>query len=393
MVLYECDRCHKTFSLKGNYTRHTNRKNPCKEKPVPELPNYVCIRCHKVFTRKSHYDSHMKRKNPCKEKETPDQPNYVCVRCKKEFDKKGDYDRHLKRKNECKEVKQQIEEKIKCKFCGREFETQFGRLMHNKHNMCNQMKQMIILLDDNKRITEKDENLIEENKRVLEENKQTAEENKLIVEENKRLKEELKILQSQTNINSNNNTNSNNTNTTTTTTTNSNNTNNINMTFNITNRIVAFGSEDISKIKADDEVKHFIEIKPNQVGINELTRLIHFNEKFPENHNILLNDPEKTHIQIYDGKQWETTNTNEAYECIKKRVSDVMEEILDDWKKKGTLDILTEKKHDLYIDDLGSEIGRLYRQELDDKLIDIMYKNRKMVEKTKNAREQMMLQS
>jgi uncharacterized C2H2 Zn-finger protein len=374
MVKYECNRCHKTFNLKGNYTKHIERKNPCKERPMPELPSYVCNRCHKIFNRKSNYDRHMKRKNPCKEKENPDQPNYVCVRCKKEFERKGDYDRHLKRKNECKEVKQQTEEKIKCQFCGKEFETQFGVSMHIQNKVCNQMKQMIILFDDNKRITEQDKQLIEENKRIA--------------EENNRLKEELKVLQLQSqekNINSNNNTtNSNNS------TTNSNNTNNI--TFNITNRIVAFGSEDISKIKEDDDVKHILKFRPNQVGINELTRLIHFNEKFPENHNIFLNDPEKTHIQIYDGKQWETTKTKEAYECIKKRVSDSMEEILDDWKKNGTLEYLTEHKHISYISDLGSEIGRLYRQELDDKLIDIMYKNRGMVEKTKNAQEQMMLQ-
>jgi len=29
MVMYECERCLKTFTLKGDYDRHVNRKKPC----------------------------------------------------------------------------------------------------------------------------------------------------------------------------------------------------------------------------------------------------------------------------------------------------------------------------------------------------------------------------
>ena len=31
MVIYICDRCYKEFDHKSKYSRHLNRKNPCKK--------------------------------------------------------------------------------------------------------------------------------------------------------------------------------------------------------------------------------------------------------------------------------------------------------------------------------------------------------------------------
>jgi uncharacterized C2H2 Zn-finger protein/uncharacterized protein (UPF0335 family) len=37
MVLYECDKCNKTFNLKGDYDRHVNRKYSCAKIPVKKI--------------------------------------------------------------------------------------------------------------------------------------------------------------------------------------------------------------------------------------------------------------------------------------------------------------------------------------------------------------------
>jgi DNA-directed RNA polymerase subunit RPC12/RpoP len=52
MTQYVCNRCGKTFSLKGDYMRHLNRKNPCVS-VSDECDNktYECNYCHKTFTR------------------------------------------------------------------------------------------------------------------------------------------------------------------------------------------------------------------------------------------------------------------------------------------------------------------------------------------------------
>lgn len=83
MVLYNCERCDKIFGLKGDFTRHLNRKNPCKlllikdqfcshllpinniqsEQTTPsKMDNYKCDTCLKKFTKKSNYVRHQKNK-------------------------------------------------------------------------------------------------------------------------------------------------------------------------------------------------------------------------------------------------------------------------------------------------------------------------------------------
>jgi hypothetical protein len=73
MVVYECDKCNKTFSQKSHYIRH-NKKRPCDtltkiiNNVIPVYENKVtniCIYCQHSFSTKTNLVVHMKKN--CKE--------------------------------------------------------------------------------------------------------------------------------------------------------------------------------------------------------------------------------------------------------------------------------------------------------------------------------------
>ena len=59
MPEYKCEVCLKIFKQKSDYTRHINRKNPCKENRL-----YKCIKCGKELKSYGSLHNHMK-KNVC----------------------------------------------------------------------------------------------------------------------------------------------------------------------------------------------------------------------------------------------------------------------------------------------------------------------------------------
>ena len=62
-VYYQCDNCKRNFALKGDYTRHMNRKTPCsilKNKKLGDKPKIFTCECGKTFKRKDHYEKHLK---------------------------------------------------------------------------------------------------------------------------------------------------------------------------------------------------------------------------------------------------------------------------------------------------------------------------------------------
>ena len=83
MVLYTCEKCKKEFSLKGDYTRHLNKKIPCSPKitepckksskhtevPIESNP-LMCNYCKKIFSRKDALNRHLVDR--CKVKKSQD---------------------------------------------------------------------------------------------------------------------------------------------------------------------------------------------------------------------------------------------------------------------------------------------------------------------------------
>lgn len=60
--IYQCDRCKLTTNKLSNYTRHINRKNPCKENEFVnvERKEHICLKCGYKFTRNHDLKRHLK---------------------------------------------------------------------------------------------------------------------------------------------------------------------------------------------------------------------------------------------------------------------------------------------------------------------------------------------
>lgn len=144
MVEYKCERCNKIFKLKIDFTRHIERKNPCK------IPTQT---------------------NP---KQTQNQPcELECVHCKTKFTHKNSLYRHNKI----------------CKYnIGNEKERIYRKLMARVN-----------------KLEEKYKHITEENELIKQENEIIKRENNLLNEKIKQIKYRPKII-NKNNKNSNNNT-------------------------------------------------------------------------------------------------------------------------------------------------------------------------------------------
>ena len=98
-VKYQCTKCSKTFSNRGNLNQHLNRKNPCDKNRT-----YRCKKCSHVFNSKTDLERHKNRKTSCvtgeKDASIPD--IHMCKYCKNEFATKYSLKRHYK---SCKDKK------------------------------------------------------------------------------------------------------------------------------------------------------------------------------------------------------------------------------------------------------------------------------------------------
>jgi hypothetical protein len=114
---------------------------------------------------------------------------------------------------------------------------------------------------------------------------------------------------------------------------NNNQTNNIqtNNTQNIVQNIslVAFGKEDLSKIDIKEIIKNINGFETPR----NLTKHIHFNDKYPENKNVYITNLRSKHGQYYDGGKWCTMSKEDLVEKIydkkKELIEDLQEEIED----------------------------------------------------------------
>jgi DNA-directed RNA polymerase subunit RPC12/RpoP len=113
MVFYNCFNCNKEFTDKSMYTRHLNRKNPCKKVDAENIPKntenipkntenikkeYICIYCHKKLARSTNLNYHLEK--ACKVKK---QDNL-----EKETIYQHLLNEHLNIKNENKDIKTKL---------------------------------------------------------------------------------------------------------------------------------------------------------------------------------------------------------------------------------------------------------------------------------------------
>jgi hypothetical protein len=271
------------------------------------MVEHTCNRCGKTFNKKSSYIDHTEhKKKPCKAQQqnnikvTPIPPNEqkipanlssnMCKYCNRLFTRNDSLKKHLT--NRCKVKKLQDEEK----------ENIFKELL-NKEEINNNFKAM--LLEQNKLIMDKLEKLKKQNEEYKNHNKELEKQIKQIIKKNV------------TKNNCNNNTQ--------------------NIQINNIN-IVDHGKEDFEKIN----YKVFTEamLKTGPLLFEKLTKGIHFNPDYPENHNIYISDINREKVMIYNNKRWILENYDNLYPNFISRILEfgyTKEKFMDECFENGKL--------------------------------------------------------
>ena len=205
---------------------------------------------------------------------------HKCNDCNKIFNKKSTYNNHINKKIKCTENQYTIN----CIYCEKIFKTK-GNVSRHIKNSCKIFKK-----------TQKDkEDLFNKLIKLEEQNKELNNKNKKL---EKLLKQNSSIQLTNNIINNNNNL-----------------TNN-GVINNIT--IVAFGKEKIDNI-SEKEILNAVSKGFNTA--EHLTRMIHFNNKYPEYHNVYIPSIRESYAMTFNGNEWK---------LVKKK--DIIDNIYDDKK-------------------------------------------------------------
>ena len=216
---------------------------------------------------------------------------YKCKHCNKTFNKKSVFITHINRKIKC--IDRQYT--LNCIHCNKSFTTKSSVTRHMK-KYCN------VILNN-----EKNNDLVKRLYKLEEENKELKDKtNKL---EQKIIKDEEKTNNITLHIN-----------------------NNINNNINININLNPYGKEDMSKI---DEI--YIKKAIDRIFYSplELVKQIHFNDKYPENHNIFIPNMKEDYVKIYKGNnKWDRVPKKDCIDnlYINKRlfIEGRMDEIMND---------------------------------------------------------------
>jgi hypothetical protein len=179
--------------------------------------------------------------------------------------------------------------------------------------------------------------------------------------------------------NSNNNHSSINANNSNTTSFNSHSTVNSNNTTTTNNIIVKFGKESIDTLT--DEEKYMICTKGNGASL-ALIKCLHLNPKYPQYHNLFINDNRFLHTHVYNGNKFEISNTNLIIKHLVDNTSFQLDKILDstDISKRmheritNLIDILETGEDKEFLTDKYKEAKYL------------LYNNRQIIKNTHNIK-------
>lgn len=254
----------------------------------------------------------------------------ICDECHKKFVNKRYLDIHIS-KGICKS---KPESKIySCKFCNKVYTTSTSMYRHMKH-ACKSKP----VIDEKHEIYEK---LLKQNAELL---------SKL---EHSEVKNNTQIMK-----------NSNNTN----------NTNNINNNIvNIGTIVVKFGEEDLSKLDKSDVIKL---LNGYNTAIN-LTKLIHFNPKHPEFHNVYIPNMRAKYAMMYNGS-WDLIDRQTLINAIYDNKKNYVENNLDEFILS-----LTQSKKDALIRWLDTDDDHKKIKEVKENIKLVLYNSRNIPMETR----------
>ena len=110
---------------------------------------------------------------------------------------------------------------------------------------------------------------------------------------------------------------------------------NLNNTINkIQTNIYAFGKENIDKLDIFEAMSVYLKSKKENI-IPNMFRYINLNDKYPENHNVVITDDPKELVKIYDGEKILLKKFENVKVEIKNKVIQNINNIVDKFKKSN----------------------------------------------------------
>ncbi len=313
MVHFTCENCNKVFDRKYNLERHLNsKKNPCKSiidlesennsERIQNIPKHSKI-IPKTFQNIPNNSKKLEKIPDNFEKieklEIIENNKNICKFCFKNFSTGFNLNKHLK--NSCK-VKILEDEKKQNIF----------------ENLIQKDKKIDVIINRFEKMEENNKNLIENNKNLIEVNDSLKTQNEELKRKNEDLEKKINKILSKNTQNITNNTNTNNTNIT----------NNIFVPY----KINPFNEESFKKLDRKEILKIMTDTDNNGTFcFNKLIKMIHFNNKVPENQNIYMNDYNRGLYMIHDGNQWNLRKDEEfIIFSVLEHVRDLYNEYNDD---------------------------------------------------------------
>ena len=302
------------------YSRHINRKNPCKS-------------CHVI-----------KNKLPPKSTELPPKPTNIlqnnhqnlsnlseskqfkCNYCQNTFVRNDSLNRHLS--GRCKVKKQQDNEK----------EDLLQKLVNEMAEMKAEIKK------NNEEIRRKDDhvaNLEMKLQKLESENKKYIQ--KIKNQQNNKITTQNNIDKQQ----------------------------NINVNF----KLLAFGKEDMTNL-ADDVCKKIL--NKGFKSVPNLVEFVHFNKNKPENHNVYISNMQNNYVLVYDGEDWKLKERDNVLQQLIDNKTEILSDKFDELLNK--LDEPTIRKFQRFLDQ-KDEDKIISNIKNDLKLL--LYNNKKIPERTR----------
>lgn len=149
-----------------------------------------------------------------------------------------------------------------------------------------------------------------------------------------------------------------------------------NITNNVNIQLLPFGKENVSKIKNSTISKI---LKTGYSSPSELNKEIHFNEAFPENHNVYITNLKDEYAKVYEGVRWIVRNRSEVIDEIINRRLMLLEQKHKEFKKNNKYNM----NHPLYkgflklMDDIKNEVKETDKRLINDLELQL-YNNRYM---------------
>lgn len=266
---------------------------------------------------------------------------FRCDKCGRNFENVYNLKRHMNKKTPCVHIGNELKKyKFQCEICRQRFTRQDYLTQHKEQNGCKHFDIQYIknIIDKNINNTVNSNNIINNN---------------------------LDKCENCFNTNTTNNI------------TNNNITNNYgDIIVNI--NVVPYGKEDLS-FMTEKEIRHFLFM--GVMSIPELVEFIHFNKNKPEFHNICITNIKSKYAKKYDGNKWKLCCKEDAIEEEYNRTCDFLENMYNEYKKRGVLGDLTITKMEKF---LVRKDEKDYMQKMAAKILLIMYNNKDIVEQTMN---------